>query len=65
MECHFCGFNDNRENVYGRICPKCKEQVLPIKHPKFVIENEQKLIQNQEKVRNIFRNNILGDKKCL
>lgn len=50
-------------NFYGRICNNCKKYIKPTLKPKIVIENEKKLKQLQEQVRNQLREQY--KRRCL
>ena len=50
--CNKCGYEFERNNIYGTRCPKCNNLIKPDKKPKFIEENEEKL----KKLRSEFLN---------
>ena len=59
--CEFCNHTMNKDNVYGTFCIKCNKYLQPSSLPKFVLENQRKLLEHQQIIRMFMRKKILGE----
>lgn len=63
MICPSCAHSmPHKENVFGTMCSKCGKYIPPVVKPKMVQEAEKVLAMNQQKIRIVLKQMILGDK---